>query len=312
MLENMMSGLKVFCSQDESLCVVLPDQQLREQSVQIVAPNKALSEWSKKDHAHSYSLMQRVTQLWKNSGMTDQYFIYGKIDSTPFHWEMVPYHKCESSLGRIAQQLQVLWRTIFGGIEVTPESKTEQLNQYQLLLNQAPAAVEPLNVSREGDDPFCKKETIVRQWVVTGKKVNVLFNYAPIGFGKDKLHFLVVPKAHREMFTDVTKEEYCEALALTTRLVDHFSKTREIKNVYLLNSNGKDAGQTVKHWHLHVIFSTSSAHDWWGKLSVFKKILIQSSPMKKEELANTVNALRQELLHHFSFQPFFRGGQETP
>lgn len=85
-------------------------------------------------------------------------------------------------------------------------------------------------------------------------------------------------------------------MILTTKLVNHFTDTRKtIKNAYLLNKTGLDAGQTVKHWHLHVIFSTNVAQDFWGKVTGMKDILLGSSPMKKDVLAKRINALREEL-----------------
>jgi diadenosine tetraphosphate (Ap4A) HIT family hydrolase len=179
--------------------------------------------------------------------------------------------------------------------------RENQLKKYELLLSKSPETVEPSDAPSKSNDSFCKDDTIERQWVITGRKVNVLFNYAPIGFGGERLHFLVVPKQHRETFTDVTQEEYCESLELTGKLIDHVTATRKaVKNVYLLNKTGIDAGQTVKHWHLHAIFSTNKAQDFWGKITVIKNILLGPSPMKREDLAKKVDELREELaILHF-------------
>ena len=286
----------IFGTYDQSLLAVVPNKQLLDQSLHIVAPKKQFNSWSAQNHADSYQFMQRMAQVWKRSNFTNQYLIYGKIDSNPFHWEMVPYQKCRTCIGRIVQQLQVLCRTVFGGIKISEEARKNQVKKYGSLLSKPPGAIEPSGISSKSNDSFCKDDTIERQWVITGKKVNVLFNYAPIGFGGERLHFLVVPKEHREAFTDVTQEEYCESLDLTTRLVGHFTATRRsIKNVYLLNKTGVDAGQTVKHWHLHVIFSTNTAQDFWGKITVIKNILLGSSPMKKDDLTQKVGDLRTEL-----------------
>lgn len=285
----------IFNNDDRSLLTIIPYKQLLDQSLQLVAPNKRFNDWSKQNHADSYLFMQRIAHAWKNSNFTNQYLIYGKIDSNSFNWEMVPYQKCRTCIGRAVQQLQVLWRTVFGGIVISKESSENQAKRYKVLL-ESPEITEPLNVSCKSNDSFCKDDTIERQWVITGKKVNVLFNYAPIGFGGERLHFLVVPKEHRETFTDVTQEEYCESLELTTKLVDHFTETRKnVKNVFLLNKTGVDAGQTVKHWHLHVIFSTNTSQVFWGKITIIKNILLGSSPMKKDDLAKKVGELRKEL-----------------
>lgn len=287
----------IFGNEDRSLVTVIPNQQLLDQSLQIVASdNKGFSDWSEQDHGDSYLFMQRIAQAWKNSNFTNQYLIYSKIDSNTFSFEMVPYQKCRTFIGRVIQQLQVLWRTVFGGITVSKESIQNQMQKYDSLLSKSAEKLEPSTITSKGDDSFCKEDIIERQLVITGKKVNVLFNYAPIGFGGERLHFLVVPKEHREAFTDVTQEEYCESLQLTTKLVNHFTETRKnVKNIYLLNKTGVDAGQTVKHWHLHVIFSTNKSQDFWGKITVIKNILLGSSPMKKDDLAKKVADLREEL-----------------
>ena len=62
-----------------------------------------------------------------------------------------------------------------------------------------------------------------------------------------------------------------------------------------MHKTGIDAGQSVKHWHLHVIFSTNTAQNFWGRITVIRNILFGSSPMKRDELARKVGALRLEL-----------------
>jgi len=286
----------ILSNADQSLLTVVPSNQLLDQSLHIVAPNKQFNNWSVQNHADSYLFMQFIARAWKSSNFTDQYLIYGKINSNPFTWEMVPYQKCYTYIGRAFQQLQVLWRTVFGGMKISEESCNTQVKRYELLLGTPAETIEVSDRCSRSNDSFCNDDTIERQWVVTGKKINVLFNYAPIGFGGERLHFLVVTKEHRETFTDLTEEEYCESLELTARLVDHFTETRKnVKSVYLLNKTGVDTGQTVKHWHLHVIFSTNTAQDFWGKMTVIKNILLGSSPMKKEDLAKRVGDFREEL-----------------
>jgi diadenosine tetraphosphate (Ap4A) HIT family hydrolase len=281
---------------DQSLLAIVPSRQIRHQSVQVLAPGTQFTSWSAENHADSYLFMQRIAKCWKSSHLTDQHLVYGKIDEKPFNWEIIPYQKCHNFLGRAVQQLQVLWRTVFGGIKVSEESGTSQARRYQVLLERTPEIPEPSAVLGSSNDSFCNDGTIDRQWVITGKKVNVLFNYAPIGFGGERLHFLVVPKMHRETFSEVTQEEYCESLALTTKLIDHFSETRQnVKNAYLMHKTGIDAGQSVKHWHLHVIFSTNTAQNFWGRITVIRNILFGSSPLKRDELARKVGALRVEL-----------------
>jgi diadenosine tetraphosphate (Ap4A) HIT family hydrolase len=284
---------------NHSLFTIVPERQLKDQSVQIIKPGKDFKEWSKKDHLDSYFFMQRIAQAWKSNQITDQYFIYGKTIPSDFKWEMIPYKKKSCWLTRIIQQIVVLIRVVFGGRSVSKDDQRKQVNGYKTLLEKTTAEVHKMTDSTLGQDAFCKKDVIERQWVVTGEKINVLFNYAPIGLGGQRLHFLIVPKVHREAFTDVTEEEYCEAMNLSEKLITHFMGTREnIKNAYLFNRTGKDAGQAVDHWLMHLVFSDKGTQDYCGKWTVFKNIVAGgSSSLKAEELKNRVTDLRNELTH---------------
>jgi diadenosine tetraphosphate (Ap4A) HIT family hydrolase len=280
-------------NKDESVVLGIPRTQLLKNSVQVRVPTKAFNTWSEQDHADSYSLMHAIAGVWQKT-KTDQYLVYGKIDTENFHWELVPYQKCYTYFGRVIQQIQVLWNVVFGGVAISKDESRNQVKAYSQKLEQLPI-IQASEISVPSHDPFCQQATIERQWVIRENKVDVLFNYAPIGLGGERLHFLIVPKAHRATFSDVTQQEYLESIALTKRLVTHFTDSRKIKTVYLLHKTGVDAGQSVPHWHLHVVFSTNKAQDFWSKLTVFKNILLGSSPMNKNELATRVKALRLEL-----------------
>jgi len=272
----------------------IPERQLAQNSVQIGVPEKRFSDWSSKDHGESFDLMQKIVTAWKTAGITSQYMIYGKVESKDFFWEVVPYQKSHSFIDRALRQILVLWRVVFGGIRNDGANRKKQLENLDFLLRKSVTTF-PSESEIRGTDPFCKEDTIERQYVLTGKKVNVLFSYTPIGFGGERLHFLVMPKSHREGFSDLTKEEYVESMELTERLTEHFGKTRNVDSVYLFNKTGEDAGQTVKHWHLHVVFCTNTAQDLFGKLTVLKNILFGSKPMGKKELTEKVHGFRAEL-----------------
>nr|QIQ10885.1 hypothetical protein OJOKFFHK_00028 [uncultured bacterium] len=96
-----------------------------------------------------------------------------------------------------------------------------------------------------------------------GKYVNILYNYAPIAIDENKLHFMLVPKAHREMFSELSVDEYLEASALEQKLGAYY-KRQGYQAAYLFNKTGAEAGQTVPHWHEHVIFTATKVQDLYG------------------------------------------------
>jgi diadenosine tetraphosphate (Ap4A) HIT family hydrolase len=230
-------------------------------------------------HRQTYHILQSMAQMWEENHLTDQFFVFGRIaDNLRFNWEVLPYAKCRVFITRMIQQIQVLWRIVFGGLTITDENRAQQ----QAALTAAAlgsVVLEPRvsAVHENHDDPFCNPEKRARQVVVTGQLVDILYNTGPIGFGGERLGFLVVPKAHRDTFRHVTEDEYTESMRLIEGLEARVRATRpDIESVYLFHKQGKDAGVTVKHWHIQVIF-VNRRQDFWGKLTVFKNIVVGSS-----------------------------------
>jgi diadenosine tetraphosphate (Ap4A) HIT family hydrolase len=298
---NNLGPSMIFEKGDDSINVKVPYSQLLQNSlcVETSRSPKLLSKWSKQNHIDSFSFLRRIAHVWKENGIATQYIVYGKKYQNDFSWEIVPFQTCSNLFGRVVQQIQFLWRTIYGS--VWNKNFDSQVERDKGLLRAA-TDIKPAESSERGEDAFCNQEIVNRQVVLTGKKVNVLFSHAPIGFGDEKLHFLIVPKAHRPTMLDLTEEEYCESQEITQKLSNYFFERREqtdtqkrAKNVYIFHKNGKDAGQSVPHWHQHVIFTTSNLQSFFGRLIVFKNILLGSSPMSRSALEGRVRALRAEL-----------------
>ncbi len=287
--------------QYNTVSVKLPTVQLANHSLQVSTPDdKVYTDWTGNDHSNSFTMLQKVASIWKENHIADQYLIYGKIQTgseIPFNWEVVPYYTPNTVFGRIWQQLCVLWKICFGGSAPTETQKFHQIQDYKKFFAELQNIPEKVNTIVMGNDPFCKPEVINRQSVLEGKRINILYNHAPIGFGGERLHFLVVPKEHRIDFGALESEEYVEASELAQALVKHFSKTRPLQEIHLFHKTGRDAGQTVPHWHMHVIMTSNSAQGVFGKLTVLKNMLLGSSPMNAVEFENKVASLSAELKH---------------
>jgi len=254
-------------------------------SLQVLSSNNAYANWNEKDHESSFHFLQKIVDVWKKTKKADQYLVYGKhdLDTDLFHWEIVPYQKSSSLIGCFWQQFLVLWNITFGA----PKAPLTYPNKE---LFEGPYTPPPLKPELSPKDAFCNQQVINKQSVFEGKEVRVLYNYAPIGFGGERLHFLVVPKKHRTEFKDLTKSEYLESMQLTNKLIHYFSK-----NAYLFHKTGKDAGQTVPHWHMHVIFTSNKAQDFFGKITVLRNMLFGSFPMKDRDLQEKVDSLKLRL-----------------
>lgn len=296
-----------FCEQVveeyQSICIKIPENPLANKSLQMTThQNHPYVDWAYEDRFNVFASLQKTVAVWREKGIADQYLVYGKQkleNDTTFNWEIVPYYKPSTIIGRIWQQFLVLWRIMFGGVKLSETQRQKQLEEYKISFKEFSPSLhgQAEKVSEVVNDAFCKPEVINRQSVLEGRSINVLYNYAPIGFGGERLHFLVVPKVHKAKFSELSEEEYLEATELTQKLITHFSQTRPIQDVYLFHKTGVDAGQTVPHWHMHMILISNKTQGFFGKLTVLKNMLMGSSPMKDNDLKEKVGSLRSELKH---------------
>ena len=228
------------------------------------------SEWTKEDHGDAYRKLMGAS---KNHA---QFLIHGRVRTgEDFKWTFIPYEKCTWAAGRIMQQMQVMYALTFGGGCRTVTLSPPEVNVF------------PADEASKSDDAFCNDDVIERQLVCPGTRVNLLFNHAPI---RDA-DFLIVPKNHRPRFQDLTQEEYVEAIEMAQRVATIYSE----KTIYIHCATGKDAGQTVKHWHMHVIVTDTVKDELSGRLHLLYKMVMPVTPLKPEALAERMAKLPQAL-----------------
>lgn len=274
--------------------VIVPEQPLAAGSLTL-APNSNLEQlydWQDDQKLETYDLIQRIVSVWEKKGVHD-YFIFGKqTPNTPFRWEIIPFPK---EGFRFWKQFSLLWNMTFGSPRLSDEDRTAKAQNFQKENDLLSASyIAPASTECIGNDPFCKRDVIDRQLVYEGKEINLLYNYAPIVLGEGKLHFLILPKQHRKGFSDLTETEYLEAMQLVQRLVDHY-KDKGYPIAYIFDKTGTEAGQTVPHWHEHVVFAASENEAFLAKLTVLKNMIFYSSPLPQDELKTKVESLRKEL-----------------
>jgi diadenosine tetraphosphate (Ap4A) HIT family hydrolase len=281
---------------DNTSSITIPQRSLKKNALQVsTIQEKSFLNLNDDEHISHFSLLTRIVSVWEKNKIADQYLVYAKQEKNGanFNWQIIPYNKTNNIISRIFQQFVVLFRITFGGFLLSDNQKEKLTEEYQRYFRSAKA--NDVFSEKKGSDSFCKDEVIERQSVLKGKYINVLYNYAPIGFGGEKLHFLITPIRHKSKFNELSKEEYLEAEKLTQRLIDHFYKTRDINAVYFFHKTGFDAGQSVNHFHQHVVLTTNKTQDMLGKLTVLKNMLFGSKAMSDEDLYKKVSSLREEL-----------------
>lgn len=97
--------------------------------------------------------------------------------------------------------------------------------------------------------PFCNPEVIARQKYFENDLVIALYNYRPVIEG----HCLIIPKRHVERFEELTAEEMVAIQAAINKTDQAVKKVFQTQDFFILQKNGKSAGQTVPHVHFHYI-----------------------------------------------------------
>lgn len=108
---------------------------------------------------------------------------------------------------------------------------------------------------------------------------NVILDAGPATKG----HALILPKEHYENLFELPIEVAGEAMKLAKKLSAKMVKTLGADGLNIVQNNGECAGQTVMHYHLHIIprYANDGQHILWqpttpkdGELEEIKDMLV--------------------------------------
>ncbi len=68
-----------------------------------------------------------------------------------------------------------------------------------------------------------------------------------------KGHTLVIPKKHFENIFDIDENAYMHISKVVAIICKHYKDKLNITGINILNNSGVIAGQTVNHFHMHII-----------------------------------------------------------
>ncbi|MCA9353287.1 HIT family protein [Candidatus Nomurabacteria bacterium] len=77
-------------------------------------------------------------------------------------------------------------------------------------------------------------------------------------------HALVVPKKHFENIFETPEETLSKILPVAKNLSQKIMKAVDATGINIVQNNGKDSGQEIMHYHLHIIprFETDGLKPW--------------------------------------------------
>lgn len=98
---------------------------------------------------------------------------------------------------------------------------------------------------------FCKimEGEIPSSTIYEDEDFKVILDINPAAKG----HAIILPKEHYENIYELPEELAGKAMVLAKKLVAHMTEKLECDGFNLIQNNGEIAGQTVFHFHLHLI-----------------------------------------------------------
>lgn len=98
---------------------------------------------------------------------------------------------------------------------------------------------------------FCKLASgaIPTDTIYEDELFRVILDAAPASRG----HALIIPKEHYADLYEIETETAGEAMKLAKKLAVHMTDALQCDGFNLVQNNGEVAGQTVFHFHLHLI-----------------------------------------------------------
>ena len=99
-------------------------------------------------------------------------------------------------------------------------------------------------------------------------------------------HVLILPKEHAEDFFALPEETAAAAMKLASKLAKAMRAALHFDGLNVLQNNGEAAGQTVKHYHLHLIprYECDSVTVAWPQGSPSAEELKQTATLIKGAL----------------------------
>ncbi len=100
-----------------------------------------------------------------------------------------------------------------------------------------------------------------------------------------KGHTLVVPKVHTENIYGLTPEIAGKIFEVVPKIANSIKEQFQPEGLNLLNNNGEKAGQSVFHYHMHIIPRYGKG-DGFG--AVWKSHAEEYTPQELQEIASTI------------------------
>jgi len=142
--------------------------------------------------------------------------------------------------------------------------------------------------------PFCDKD-INKLGFSESENFMAIYNIAPILPG----HSLIIPKTHFSSLMEFTEDELSEFISFSREVTKQLLRAFNSEGFDFSLQEKEEAGQTVEHFHLHIIprkpGDLGTSGEWYTRTLENEKHLIDSSSRERlssKELEEMVNHIK--------------------
>lgn len=98
---------------------------------------------------------------------------------------------------------------------------------------------------------FCKiiNKEIPSKLIYEDDDFYAMLDIAPATKG----HVLILPKEHASTMSELSDDKLSKILILAKKIIEAMKKVHGFTDYNIIQNNGRLAGQTVNHYHLHLI-----------------------------------------------------------
>lgn len=126
---------------------------------------------------------------------------------------------------------------------------------------------------RKEDCIFCKivNGEIPSKTIYEDTMFKVILDVSPATKG----HALILVKDHYANFFELPEDVAAEAIKLAKKIATKMKENLQADGFNLVQNNGEVAGQTVNHFHLHLIprYKNDEQHILWNPTTVTQDVL---------------------------------------
>ncbi len=104
---------------------------------------------------------------------------------------------------------------------------------------------------RDSNCIFCKIAAgeIPSKTIYEDQEFRVMLDISPATRG----HALIIPKEHYADLYEMPNDIVAQAMVLAKKMASHMTKVLQCDGFNIVQNNGEAAGQTVFHFHMHLI-----------------------------------------------------------